>query len=833
MNTKIDTLLQQLTLAEKASLLAGGDMWHTVPVPRLGIPALQVSDGPNGVRGADDNLGERSVCFPCGSALGATWNRELVTRVGQALAVQALAKGARVLLAPTVNMPRTPLAGRNFECFAEDPFLSGVIAAAYIDGLQRSGVAACIKHFVANDQETERFSISSEVAPRPLHEIYLEPFRIAIERANPWSLMSAYNRVHGTHVSESDALLRDVLKESWGYDGLVLSDWYGTYSDQVPAGGLDLEMPGPARWMDPKKVAAAVEAGTLDEAIVDDKVRRLLRLMARVGLLGDGEADAPPAAAEADLPRTAAAAAVVLLKNEGDLLPMDPQRPQTIAVIGENARWAQIMGGGSAQVNPLREVSPLAGIRARVGPDVAVPYTIGAPIHRMPALVENSWLTAADGHSEGLTLDYFHNLNLEGEPVHSGIALKSQISWFGTVNPYVDPTNFSLRLRGTLTSPESGEHQFHLWSIGLARLFIDGKLIVENEVAEVLSREPEKAGRHSMVTVPLEAGRPVSVLIEYITDPSSRWRTLRLGCIPPLPADPLQAAVDLAAKADVAIVVAGLTREWESEGFDRIDLDLPGQQNELISRVAAANPRTIVVLNAGAPVTMPWVDEVPAVVQQWYGGQDAGHALADVLFGDVNPSGRLPITFPQRLADNPAHINFPGETGHVHYGEGIFVGYRYYDKKEIEPLFPFGHGLSYADFGYANLRLNGERFAPGEEIQVEVDVTNNGTRPADEVVQLYVGQKAPRLVRPPQELKGFARVTLQPGETKTVALSLTDQAVSFYDPQVNAWVNESATFVVRVGRSSRDIRLEADFTWDSGTVSEDTHDEDQMSTVAT
>ena len=830
-NDSLEALLADLTLAEKASLLAGADMWHTVAIPRLGIPALQVSDGPNGVRGADDNLGDRSICFPCGSALGATWDPELVMRVGQALAAQARAKGARVLLAPTVNIPRSPLAGRNFECYAEDPYLSGMIAAAYIRGLQSRNVAACIKHFVANDQEKERFSISSEVAPRPLQEIYLEPFRIAIEQANPWSLMSAYNRINGTHASENEALLRGVLKEGWGWDGVVISDWYGTYSDRVPAGGLDLEMPGPARWMNVDKIVAAVEAGELAVEIVDDKVRRLLRLLERVGLLGEPAAPVTALPDEADLPRQAAAAAIVLLKNDGALLPLDANRQQTIAVIGENARWAQIMGGGSAQVNPLRAVSPLEGIRTRVGPDVSVPYSIGTVIHRMPPLIEDAWLTAADGQSAGLTLDYFHNLELEGEPVHSGAATKSQLSWFGTVNPYVDPAHFSLRLSGTLNVPESGEHQFHLWSIGRARLFINGDLVAEHEAAPVLGRSPEEAGRHSLVTVALAAGEPVSVLVEYVTDPNSRWRTVRLGCIPPLPADPLQAAVDLAAQADVAIVVAGLTREWESEGFDRQDMELVGKQNELIARVAAANPRTVVVVNAGAPVAMPWIDAVPAVLMQWYGGQDAGHALADVIFGDVNPSGRLPVTFPRRLADNPAYINFPGENGRVHYGEGLFVGYRYFEKKEIDPLFPFGHGLAYAEFGYANLVIDGEQFVPGDEIAVHVDVTNNGNRPAAEVVQLYVGPEAPRLVRPPQELKAFARVLLQPGETRSVTLRLTEQSLAFYDPQADGWVTESGTYAVRVGRSSRDIRLQGSLTWDSGVTPAAGNDDSWLSTV--
>ena len=800
----MEQLLNEMTLAEKASLLAGATTWHTAAIERLNLPAIQVSDGPNGVRGADDNLGETSVCFPVGVAMGATWNSDLIEQVGAALAAEVRVKGAHVLLAPTVNIHRTPLAGRNFECFAEDPYLSGAIAAAYINGLQKAGVAACLKHFVANDQEFERFSISSEVAERPLHEIYLEPFRLAVEKANPWTIMSSYNKVNGIYSSENDVLLGDILKEMWGYDGLVMSDWYGTYSDQVPGGSLDLEMPGPARWMDPAKIVAAVENGDLDPAIVDDKVRRLLRLVERV------TADYPlPPRADGQLTRQVATEAIVLLKNEGDLLPLNPDKPQTIAVIGENAQWAQIMGGGSSQVNPHYIVSPLAGIRQRVGEDVTVAYQIGAPIHRLPPLANLDWLTAVDGQ-QGLSLDYFHNLDLAGDPGHSGIVQKTELTWFGTVNPLVDPAHFSLRLSGTLTPTESGDYQFHLWSIGRARLWVDGQVVVDHW---------EEAGdRQTTAAVSLTANQPVSLKIEYITAPEGAWRIVRLGCVPPRPADPMQAAVDLAARADVAIVVAGLTREWESEGFDRPDLRLVGQQDELIARVVAANPNTIVVLNVGSPVEMPWANAVPAIVQSWYGGQEAGNALASVLFGDVAPSGKLPTTFPMRLEDTPAFINYPGENGKVYYGEGLFVGYRYYDKKHLAPLFPFGHGLSYTTFAYDNLRLNGDKFTTGDEILVSVDVTNTGQRAGQEVVQVYVRDDESRLVRPWQELKAFAKIHLEPGETKTITLALTEQSLSYYEPLLHNWNSETGTFTIAVGSSSRDIRLTTQLAWEGGTV---------------
>lgn len=813
MEEQINALLTQMTLAEKVSLLAGVDTWRTVPIERLNIPSIQVTDGPNGARGEDDNIGLTSICFPVGSAMGSTWNPELIEQVGAQLAREARAKGADVLLAPTVNIARTPVAGRNFECFAEDPFLSGTIAAAYINGLQGQGVSACLKHFICNDQEFERTSMSSQVAERPLHEIYLETFRIALQKANPWSIMSSYNRVNGVHASENDATLHDVLKERWGYDGAVISDWYGTYSDGVPGGYLDLEMPGPARWMDPAKIIAAIEAGTLSESHIDDKVRRLLRLMARVGAFAPDHNErrakvATDTPASRQLARQVADEAIVLLKNESAFLPLALDQVKTIAVIGENGKWAQIMGGGSSVVNAHYAVSPLEGIQKRVGDQATVEYAIGTPIYRQSPLINPDWLTDAEGQSGGLTLEYFHNLDLAGEVAQTHTVHKSQLTWFGTVNPFVDPANFSLRLTGSITVPETGSYQFEFWSIGRGRLWVNGELLVDHW--------QEVGHKETQVSVDLTANQAASLRIEYSTAPMSLWRTVRLGCVSPLPADPIQAAVELAQKVDVAVVVVGLTREWETEGFDRPDLELVGRQNELVARVAAANPRTVVVLNVGSPVTMPWLAQVPAVVQMWYAGQEAGNALAGILFGDVNPSGKLSITFPVRYQDNPAYINYPGENGQVLYGEGLFVGYRYYDKKELAPLFPFGHGLAYTSFAYSNLRLSGDNFKPGDEMLVQVDVTNTGDRAGADVVQVYVEDVVARVVRPRKELKAFAKVHLQPGETQTVSLRLEAQSLAFYDPARADWATESGVFRVHVGNSAQDIHLTAEFTWHSG-----------------
>lgn len=842
----IESILSAMTRDEKISLLAGADMWRTVAIPRLGVPAIQMSDGPAGVRGDDDNVQATSICMPAGVALGATWNEELVREVGAALAAEARLRGVGVLLAPTVNIHRTPIAGRNFECYAEDPFLSGSIAAAYITGLQGGGVAACIKHFVANDQEHERFSISAEVDARTLREIYLEPFRIAVARAHPWSVMSAYNRINGTYASEHAELVGAVLKDEWGFDGVVISDWYGTYTDDVPAGPLDVEMPGPARWMAAAKVEAALASGALTEAALDEKARRILRLVDRVssgtarfagedrgtsGAGGDTAADAAKArSATRSTPdataRRAATESMVLLKNEGALLPLDRAARQRIVVIGENAIRPQIAGGGSAFVNPHYASAPLEAIRALVGADVTVEHYLGAPIHRAPPPLETDWLRAEDG-SVGLTLAYYANRDLAGAPTHVAVVPRTELSWFGTVNPYVDPANFSLRLAGSVTVPTSGEYALHLFSVGHGRLTLGGEVLID--VWEPGDRTETTA------TVALEAGRPTPIVLEYASNPIHAWRMARIGCEPVAAIDPVEEAVAAARTADAVVIVAGLTREWESEGFDRPDMRLVGRQDELISAVAAANARTAVVLNTGSPVEMPWVDAVPAILQSWYGGQDWGTAVADLLFGAASPSGKLPTTWPRRLEETPAFINYPGENGRVRYGEGIFVGYRYYDAKGVEPLFPFGHGLSFTTFRYGVVALSRATLTPDSVVEVTVDVTNTGDRFAYEVVQLYARDPESRLRRPPRELVAFAKVGIAAGATETVHLTVAPRDLAYFDEGGVGWITEPGEYVFEVGSSSRDIRGTAAIVYEDPEyrAPDAGRDRTQQSTVAT
>ncbi|MBN2550441.1 MAG: glycoside hydrolase family 3 C-terminal domain-containing protein [Anaerolineales bacterium] len=818
MEKQIEALLSQMTLEEKISLLAGIDLWRTVPVPRLGIPQIKVTDGPNGARGVGGSSGPTSVCTPVGAALAATWNVELVQRVGEVLGDETRAKGAHILLAPTVNIHRSPLAGRNFECYSEDPYLAGRMAVAYIQGVQSKGVGACIKHFVCNDSEYQRTSLSSDVGERALREIYLAPFRMAMREAKPWSIMSAYNKLNGVWCSENDYLLKEILKGEWGFDGIVMSDWMGTYTPRAAFNGLDLEMPGPTRWMG-EHVHQALEAGETSLADIDDSARRLLRTFFRVGVM-DAQQMQPEQAVDKPEHRQvvleAASEAIVLLKNSGDILPLEAKKVRSVAVIGANARWAQVMGGGSSSVTPHYIVSPLDGILKAAGSGFEVAYALGCPIHRSLPLLEMPWLTAKDGRV-GLDVQYYANVELQGVPTGSWFTDRSDIFWADDYLVGVETGSFSARLTGSLAVAETGLYTFGLEGNGVFRLSIGGQVVVNHWSQQIGDTSPWEGGE-LQGQVELAAGKSYEFVLEYAWQGKNPWRSLRIGCLPPIHADPLQQAVDLAAKSDVAVIFAGLTPEWESEGFDRPDMQLVQGQDALIERVAAANPNTIVVLNVGSPVAMPWLEKVRGLIQMWYLGQESGNAIAAVLFGKVNPSGKLPTTFPRRLEDTPAYINYPGENGHVLYGEGLFVGYRYYDKKDVEPLFPFGFGLSYTQFAYQNLKISSAVYSSGDAIQISLEVTNTGSRAGKEIVQLYLRDPEARLVRPPKELKAFAKVALQPGETRTVTFNLDQEALAFYDDAVKAWMVEDGVFEVLVGSSSRHIHLTGSFEWKGSLV---------------
>jgi beta-glucosidase len=663
LRSRVDALLRELTLEEKASLTVGRDLWTTRPVERLGIPSVWLADGPTGLRkvASSNEVGLGSsvpaTCFPTESALAASWDVALVREVGRAIGAEAQAHGVQVLLAPGLNLKRSPLGGRSFEYFSEDPVLSGELAAAFIAGVQGEGVGTSVKHFVANESETQRMSSDSIVDERTLRELYLRPFEIAVARASPWTVMAAYNRLNGTFCTEHTRLLHDVLKEEWGYRGIVVSDWLAV-NDRVAgiAAGLHLQMPGAPT---AASVAAAVREGRLEEARLDEVVRELLMFVLEADARrrpGDGF----DPEAHHRLARRVAADCIVLLRNEGGVLPLEGDRLREVALIGAFARTPRFQGAGSSEVVPTR--------------------------------VDNA-------HDE------------------------------------------------------------------LARL--------------------------------IASAGSVSYAAGYREDGETDRRLL-------------EEAQAIARQASVAVVFVGLPPDFEAEGSDRSRLDLSDGHNGLVEAVLEVQPDLVVVLSNGAPVTMPWVERVPAVVEGWLGGQAGGGAVADVLLGRVNPSARLPETFPLRLADTPGYLGFPHDgQGRVVFGEGVFMGYRWYDAREIEPLFPFGHGLSYTTFAYSDLTLDRAVLEPGGTLEVSVTVRNTGERPGREVVQLYVHERQPRLARPVRELKAFAKVWLEPGEAEPVVFQLNELDFGVFDPQAGRWVATGGSFEVLVGASSRDIRVGA------------------------
>jgi beta-glucosidase len=701
LDLRVSDLLNRMTLEEKSAMLSGSGWMESAPIERLGIPAIKMADGPMGVRSWAGSSAITSAAngpaakvlttsFPSGVAMAATWDTELVQREGQAIAQEMKALGRDMILGPTVNINRVPLWGRNFEGYGEDPYLAARLGVAYIKGVQGEGVIPSVKHFAANNEEFERHRIDAHVDERTLHEIYLPAFKAAVEEANVWTVMSAYNKLNGVHCAESTALLTGVLTKEFGFKGFVVSDWGSTYSTAPTVNaGMDLEMPGGARmkewisfpstqaagngagWLTADKVIAEVKAGHITEATLNDNVSRILRVIFLSGLFdhphaGGGDVDTPDQRAVA---LKGATEGIVLLKNAGSLLPLDATKIHSIAVIGPNAAVARTGGGGSSLVRPRYAIAPLDGIKERAGDSIHVSFELG--------------------------------VGMEGEDA-------------------------------SLDTPDT---------------------------------------RAKM----------------------------------------LQAATDAAAKADVAVVVVGRYAKLEGEGFDVKTMDLPAGQDELIEVVEKANPRTIVVLNTGDPVTMTkWLENTPALLDMWYGGQEGGPALASVLFGDANPSGKLPVSLPKRFEDSPAYGHYPGENLRVDYAEGIYVGYRFFDTKNVEPAFPFGFGLSYTTFEYSDLKMNKIEFAGKNPIwHFTVSVRNSGTRAGAEVAQLYVHDGHSKIDRPEHELKGFQRVELQPGETKTVQFALDRAALSYWSPEKKTWMADPGKFEIQVGASSRDIRLRA------------------------
>lgn len=654
--------------------------------------------------------------------------------------------------------------------------------------------------------------MSSDVDERALREIYLPAFQAAVEEAGPWTVMCSYNKIKGTWASENHYLLTEILKEEWGFQGFVVSDWGAVHNRIRSANaGLDLEMPGMGDL--PQEILAnAVRSGSVSEAVVDEMVRRILRVVFKARADGREPTFDPRATdtpAQRQLARRTAGEAVVLLKNESSVLPIREGQVRRLAVFGPNAAAARIQGGGSAHVNPYRTVSPLDAIRERAGSAIQVDYRLGCKNQITPPVLDGALVHVPGSPQErGFRVSYYDSADFAGEPFYSQVQNEARLLPRNLPEEYAKKGPMAVRWHGVLTAPESGDYIFSLTADGKCRLLVDGELVVDHwnvpDLEKFTSVWPFQAkyGTHS-----LQAGQPVDLVIEY----SGRQR-MWAGYELPLPADEDEQVAAIAAQADVALVFVGTTEEHETEGRDRDSWELPGEQADLIRRVAQANPRTVVVLHNGAPLAMAdWAGSVAGILEGWFAGQETGYAVADVLFGDVNPSGKLPDTLPVRYAHNPSFLHYPGENGHLLYGESIFVGYRYYDAKAIKPLYPFGFGLSYTQFEFSNLRLSAAEIGLDDTLTVEVDVTNIGQRAGQEVAQLYVRDPQSRLVRPPKELKGFQKVALEPGETKTVTFTLTRKELSYYDPSQKGWVAEDGAFEVLVGNSSRDISLHAAF----------------------
>ena len=805
-NKTADELIDLLTLEEQVSILAGADYWSTPAIDRLGIAKLRVTDGPNGARGSGSIIGGvTAACFPVGIALGATWDVDLVQRIGAAIADEVKSKGAHMLLGPTINMQRTVTNGRNFECYSEDPELAAELAVAYITGLQGNGVAATVKHFIGNESEIERTTINSAIDERTLREVYLRPFEAAVKQADVWGIMSSYNKLNGIYTAENEWLLSKVLRDEWGFDGIVMSDWFGsrTTAPTVNA-GLDLEMPGPTRDRGATLVQA-VHDGLVRAQTVRERALAMLRLMERVGSLSDHrpfEEHADNRPEHRALIRQAGSAGTVLLKND-DVLPLNPNTG-TIAVIGPNADVAQIMGGGSAQLNPHYRVTPLDGMIERIGQD-RIAFAKGCANHR--------WEPVIDGEFHA---DYFDNEDLRGSAVHSEIIDGSVVFWHEEVaEGKVDSNAFSARVSGTFTAKEDGEHSFGLHAAAYAKLYVDGELVVDAWDTWCKGRTFFEEGCDERTgTVNLAAGQTVSVVMELRTKASDNlyFTAFRFGVSRVLGAREIDAAVAAASRCDTAVVFVGRSGEWDTEGSDLENIELPRNQNALITAVCAANPNTIVVLQTGGPVEMPWVAQAPAILQAWYPGQECGNAVADVLFGHADPSGRLPQTFPVRWSDNPSHSQdpeiYPGSAGTVRYGEGVFVGYRHYEKYGIKPLFPFGHGLSYTEFTLSDVTVH----TNDEGIEISVNVTNVGDRSGSTVVQLYISDQNSTLERPAQELRAFKKVALQVGQKTSVNLVLSPRDFAYFDVSDDCWRVDGGTYTVHIGFSSSDIVMTQDVT---------------------
>ena len=812
---RVESLLGQMTLEEKIDMVGGENGFYIRAIPRLKIPAQRMADGPLGVR----NYGP-STAFAAGVALAASWDTDLANRVGATIGLDARARGVHFLLGPGANIYRAPMNGRNFEYFGEDPFLAARTAVAYIRGVQSQGVIATIKHFIGNNQEYDRHNVSSEIDERTMREIYLPAFEAAVKEGRVGAVMTSYNLINGVYASQHDYLNNQVVKKEWGFDGIIMSDWGGTHDGVAAAnGGLDLEMPS-GRFMNRATLLPAVKEGKVSMAVIDDKVRRILRKAIEFGFLDRDQTDLsfPFYSQQArQVALEAARGGMVLLKNDKALLPLDRNRVKFIAVFGPTAYPTPPVGGGSGQVQPFSTVSYMEGLSNYLGTSATVLYQAGVPSQSVLAN-STEFVTAPENGQPGLNVELYDNRDLSGKPMLTRIDRRvgAEAPRPGTGGAGFAPPGAggaaprgpgATRWTGYFVPKTSGDYILSVGGIAErsgCRAFVDDKLVIDDwDMARA---------KLAHAAVPLQAGTPHKIRLEHWSGGRAANLSLALTAAGTI-VNPVVS--QLAARADAALVFVGFDPTSESEGADRT-FTLPPGQNELINQVVSANKNTIVVVTAGGAVDMSsWIDRVPALLQAWYAGQESGAALPQIVFGDVSPSGKLPVTFERRWEDSAAHASYyPQDPGakKVAYTEGVFAGYRHFDKSGTKPMFPFGFGLSYTTFAYGKLSISPGTTDLTRPVTVSFAVTNTGTREGAEVAEIYVSDTHAPVPRPPKELKGFSKLLLKPGETRRASIELDRRAFSYYDVNAREWKAEPGDFEVLIGSSSAKIELRGKVT---------------------
>ncbi|KAH8646645.1 beta-glucosidase [Xylariales sp. PMI_506] len=787
-------------------------MWHTKPLPQHGIPSLRTSDGPNGIRGTRFFNAVKAACFPCGTALGSTFNINLLEEAGRLMGEEARVKGVHAILGPTINMQRGPLGGRGFESLSEDPFLSGLGASALIRGIQSTGVQATVKHFVANDHEHRRNAVQVIITERALREIYCLPFQLVVKHSQPGAFMTSYNGVNGTYCSENSKLLKNILRGEWGWDGLIMSDWWGTYSTtQAALAGLDLEMPGPARFRG-ELLDFNTKTDKVREYVINQRAKAVLEFVKKgieSGIPENGEEGTLDTPETAAVLRRVGNESIVLLKNDRNVLPF--KKDKKTVVIGPNAAIATYHGGGSASLSAYYAVTPLEGIRSKLS--TPPEYTVGQYSHLMLPLL--SFATTSPNGNPGMTMKIYNEGPevSERKPFQELEILRTDTFLVDYHHPELKSELFYATLEGTLVVEEDCTWELSLVVVGTGNLYVNGEKVIDNTEKQTLGDAYYGCGTiEEKCLYKLEKGKAYKIKADFGSTPTSklgdqaalqRGGGIRLGgCRAIDPEAEIARAAELARGADQVIICAGLNADWETEGHDRSSMDLPPGVDALIAAVGAANDNVAVVIQSGTPVTMaPWIGSVGAMLQAWYGGNETGNTIADVLFGDANPSGKLPLSFPVHLRDNPAFLNFRSEAARILYGEDIYVGYRYYEFSGREVLFPFGHGLSYTTFAFSDLSVANKK----KKLTVSVKVSNTGERAGSEVVQVYVAPKQKsKIKRPVKELKGFAKLALEPGESQTATVEVEAKyAGAYWDEERDQWCVEAGEYDVIVSDSSR------------------------------